>query len=85
MVTVSRVLTEYISDLSPLSKPVIKHMSTQMSKNPEIVVLDELMKHKAKHSDMIEQMVGYLGAPQQRDRLEHSVMLRVEIARKRLP
>ena len=93
---------EYISDLSPLSNAVIKHIphkySAQMSKKSEVVVLDVLMKNEAKHSNMIDilkQMVGYLGDnyPHQKrvasggdqlttDRLEHSVMLCVEIARK---
>ena len=68
VVIVSRVLTEYKSDLSPLSKAVIKHIphkySAQMSKKSEVVVLDVLMKNEAKHSNMIDilkQMVGYLG------------------------
>ena len=68
VVIVSRILTEYISDLSPLSKAVIKHIphkySAQMSKKSEVVVLDVLMKNEAKHSDMIDilkHIVGYLG------------------------
>ena len=68
VVIVSRILTEYISDLAPLSKAVIKHIphkySAEMSKKSEVVVLDVLMKNEAKHSDMIDilkQMVGYLG------------------------
>lgn len=68
VVIVSRILTEYIRDLSPLSKAVIKHIphkySAQMSKKSEVVVLDVLMKNEAKHSDMIDilkHMVSYLG------------------------
>ncbi len=68
VVIVSRILTEYISDLAPLSKAVIKHIphkySAQMSKKSEVVVLDVLMKNEAKHSDMIDilkHIVGYLG------------------------
>ena len=68
VVIVSRILTEYISDLSPLSKAVTKHIphkySTEMSKKSEVVVLDVLMKNEAKHSDMIDilkTVVSYLG------------------------
>ena len=54
VVIVSRILTEYISDLSPLPKAVTKHIphkySTEMSKKSEVVVLDE---KETKHSDMI--------------------------------
>lgn len=68
VVIVSRVLTQYISALAPLSKSITKHIrhrySTEMSQKSDVVVLDVLMKDENKHSDMISIMKtlqGYLG------------------------
>jgi len=60
IVIVSRILTQYIHDLSPMSKAVTQHIihkySSEMSKKSEVVLLDVLMKNEAKASDMIEIM-----------------------------
>lgn len=65
VIIVSRVLTLYISSLSPLKKSIEQHIrhrySTEMSRKSEVVVL---MKDETKHSDMIEIMTTmqeYLG------------------------
>ncbi len=68
VVLVSRILTQYIKDLSPPSKSVPQHIqhqyTQQTSRRSEVVVLDVLMKNEARHSDMIDIMQslqGYLG------------------------
>ena len=68
VIIVSRVLTQYISALSPLKKSIEQHIrhrySTEMSRKSEVVVMDVLMKDETKHSDMIEIMTTmqeYLG------------------------
>lgn len=68
VIIVSRILTQYIHDLSPLSKSIPKHIlhkyCSQMSRKSEVVVLDVLMKNEAKHSDMLDivvKMQEYLG------------------------
>ena len=65
---VSRVLTQYIKELQPLSKVVPKHImheySAEMSKKSEVVVLDVLMKNENCSSDMVDimkTMQEYLG------------------------
>ena len=65
---VSRVLTQYIDDLTPFAKVVPKHImhtySAEMAKKSEVVVVDVLMKNEAKSSDMIDIMSAmhkYLG------------------------
>lgn len=68
VIIVSCILTQYIHDLSPLSKSIPKHIlhkyCSQMSRKSEVVVLDVLMKNEAKHSDMLDivvKMQEYLG------------------------
>ena len=68
-ILVCRIMTEYMHDLSPLSKAVPKHISHQysseMAKKLEVIVLDVLMKDETKSSDMIDIMTTmqeYLGA-----------------------
>lgn len=68
VVIVSRILTHYIRDLSPLSKCIPKHIlhkySNQMACKSEVVVLDVLMKNESKHTDMLDimlKMQEYLG------------------------
>ena len=55
---VCRVLTEYITGLSSLSKFVPKHIlhqySKEMSEKSEVYILDVLMKNEANHADMID-------------------------------
>ena len=72
---VSRILTQYIVTLSPLSKAVPKHIthqySSEMALRSDVVVVDVLMKNEAKHSDMIDimnQMQDYLGSGYPNDR-----------------
>ena len=72
---VSRVLTEYLADLSPLSKAVPKHIlhkySKEMAAKSKVIVVDVLMKNEAKHSDMIDimsRMHDYLGPDYPSDR-----------------
>lgn len=72
---VSRILTQYIVALSPLSKAVPKHIihqySSEMALRSDVVVVDVLMKNEAKHSDMIDimnQMQDYLGSSYPNDR-----------------
>ena len=64
---VSRILTCYIHDLTPLSKSITKHIPHKylkhMSSKSEVAVLDVLMKNETKHSDMLDimhMMQGYL-------------------------
>lgn len=68
VVLVARLLTEYIKDLSPLSKSVPQHITQgyteQMSRRSEVAVLDVLRKNEACHSDMVDimnKMQSYLG------------------------
>ena len=68
VVIVSRIITQYISGLSVLSKAVPQHIlhkySDEMGKKSEAIVFDVLLKNEAKHSDMIDIlqcMQGYLG------------------------
>ncbi len=68
VVLVSRLLTQYVKDLAPLSKSVPQHIehqySQQMSKKSEVAVVDVLMKNEVRHSDMVDimqTMQGYLG------------------------
>ena len=68
VILVSRVLTQYIKELQPLSKVVPKHImheySAEMSKKSEVVVLDVLMKNENCSSDMVDimkTMQEYLG------------------------
>ena len=68
VIIVSRLLTQYIPQLSPLSKSIPKHIlhkySSQMLRKSDVVVLDVLMKNEAKHSDMLDIMLNmqeYLG------------------------
>lgn len=75
VIIVSRVLTQYISALSPLRKSVEQHIrhrySTEMSKKSEVAVMDVLMKDETKHSDMIEimkTMQDYLGSEYDEER-----------------
>lgn len=75
VILVSRVLTQFIDDLSPLSKAVPKHIlhkySQQMASKSEVIVVDVLMKNEAKHSDMIDimsRMQEYLGKNYPSDR-----------------
>ena len=65
---VSRVLTQYISGLSCLSKAVQKHIlhkfSKEMSERSEVVVLDVLMKNEncsREKVELMQIMIGYLG------------------------
>ena len=67
-VLVGRILTQYFRALEPFSKAVPKHIlhkySGVMSKKSDVVVLDVLMKNKAKHKDMLDIMrllQDYLG------------------------
>ena len=69
VILVSRLLTQYIKDLSPLSRSVPQHISHQyteeMSRRSDVAVLDILMKNEACHSDMIDimkTMHSYLGS-----------------------
>ena len=75
IIIVSRVLTQYLSALTPLSKAIPKHIthqySTEMSKKSEVVVLDALMKNETKHADMIaimNTMQEYLGSDYDEER-----------------
>ena len=75
VIIVSRVLTQYITALTPLSKAIPKHIthrySTEMSKKSEVVVLDVLMKNETKHADMIDimnTMQDYLGSDYDEER-----------------
>ena len=75
IIIVSRVLTQYITALIPLSKAIPKHIihqySTEMSKKSEVVVLDVLMKNETKHADMIaimNTMQDYLGSDYNEER-----------------
>ena len=56
IVLVSRLLTQYIVHLRPLSKCIPDHIlhkySQEMAQKSEVVVLDVVMKNEAKHSDM---------------------------------
>ena len=68
VILVSRILTQYMHGLSPLSKAIPQHIThkytAQMSKKSEVVVLDMLMKNEAKSSDTIDimkKMQEYLG------------------------
>ena len=68
VILVSRILTNYIKDLSPLSKSVpqhIKHKYTQeLSKQSDVVVLDVLTKNEICRADMVQimkSMQAYLG------------------------
>ena len=68
VVLVSRVLTQYLSGLSPFSKAISKHIThkytAEMSKKSEVVVMDVLMKNETVHADMIaimKIMLEYLG------------------------
>ena len=68
VVLVSRIITEYIDDLSVLSKAVPQHIphrySKEMGVKSEVIVLDVLMKNEANKSDMIDIMhcmQNYLG------------------------
>ena len=69
VVLVSRLLTQYIKELSPMSRSVPQHIphkyTDEMSQRSEVAVLDILMKNEARHSDMIEIMKtlqNYLGS-----------------------
>ena len=57
---VSRIITQYIQEFSPLSKVVPKHIlhkySAEMSKKSEVVVLDMLMKNENCSNDMVDIM-----------------------------
>ena len=57
-VLVSRVLNQYITKLTPLSKAVTKHIlhvhSKEMAEKSDVFVLDILMKNETKHKDMID-------------------------------
>ena len=68
IILVSRILTQYLGDLSLLSKaipkPIMHKYSNEMAAKSEVVVVDVLMKNEASHSDMIDilsKMHGYLG------------------------
>lgn len=54
---ISRVLTRYITGLSPLAKVTPKHIlhkySREMAQKSEVYTLDVMMKNEAKHADMI--------------------------------
>lgn len=58
LILVSRLLTNYIKDLSPLSKSVpqhIKHQYTQeISMRLDVAVLDVLMKNETCRADMVQ-------------------------------
>ena len=65
---ISRILTKYISGLTPLAKNVpqhiLHHYSREMSQKSEVYALDVLLKNEAKHADMVDIMrtiQGYLG------------------------
>lgn len=75
VILVSRILTQFIDDLSPLSKAVPKHIfhkyTQQMASKSEVIVVDVLMKNEAQHSDMIDimsRMQEYLGEDYPSDR-----------------
>lgn len=75
VILVSRVLTQYLSALTPLSKAIPKHIThqytTEMSKKSDVVVLDVLMKNETKHADMIDIMnimQEYLGSDYDEER-----------------
>lgn len=75
VVLVARLLTQYIKDLSPLSRSVPQHIphkyTEQMSRRSEVAVLDVLMKNEACHSDMVDimkTMHSYLGSDYPVDR-----------------
>lgn len=68
VILVSRILTQYMDDLSQWSKAVPKHIlhkfSKEMGTKSDVVVVDVLMKNETKQSDMIDimsQMQEYLG------------------------
>ena len=68
VVLVSRLITQYFSDLSVLSKSVPSHIkhkySQEMSKKSEVVVLDVFMKNEATSTGMLDIMKSiqdYLG------------------------
>ena len=68
IILASRILTQYLGDLSLLSKAIPKHImhkySNEMAVKSEVVVVDVLMKNEASHSDMtdiLSEMHGYLG------------------------
>ena len=68
LVMVERVLTQYIPDLSFMSKIVPPHIlhthSKEMSAKSDVCVIDVLMKNEACHDDMLDimcQMQDYLG------------------------
>ena len=75
IILVSRILTQYIENLTPFAKVVPKHIlhrySAEMAKKSEVVIVDVPMKNEAKHSDMIDIMTAmhtYLGQDYPSDR-----------------
>ena len=75
VVLVSRILTQFIKDLTPFQKIVPQHIahsySKQMAIKSEVVLVDVLMKNETKHSDMIDimnAMHSYLGQDYPSDR-----------------
>ena len=68
VILISRVLTQYVAELAPLSKVVPKHIlhkySKEMSQKSDVFILDVLMKNEVVHKDMIDIMMAlqnYLG------------------------
>lgn len=62
VVLVSRILTQYITGLTPFRKAIPKHImhiySKEMSQKSHIFLLDILMKNEVNHADMIEIMAA---------------------------
>lgn len=75
IILVSRILTQYLSELTPAAKVIVKHIkhvySEEMSKKSEVFVLDILHKNETKNKDMVDIMKtlqGYLGEEYSADR-----------------
>ena len=76
IVLVSRLLTQSIVHLRPLSKCIPDHIlhkySQEMAQKSEVVVLDVVIKNEAKHSDMndiMQTLKGYLPQNYPHDRI----------------